>query len=131
MASRTSTAQPFGKPVNLGTTVNASADEGAPSISADGLELFFDRAPDGHIFVAKRSTTTEPFGPPALVDLGNDGCCDGFPDISSDGLELYFCSSRAGRYGGRDGSRGTGRRRSPPFAGPHNRAPTGHAPGYD
>jgi Tol biopolymer transport system component len=124
MASRTSAAQPFGKPVKLGTTVNSSADEGAPSISADGLELFFDRAPDGHIFVATRSTTTEPFGPPALVDLGNDGCCDGFPDISSDGLDLYFCSSRPGGYGGDDVWRATRPSPASPVAAPQNLGPT-------
>jgi len=94
------------------------------SISGDGLELFFDRSPDGHIFVARRSTTTEPFGPPALVDLGDDGYCDGFPDISSDGLELYFCSSREGGYGGDDVWCATRPSRASPFAAPQNLGPT-------
>jgi len=78
----------------LRTTRSTPSTSPQASFSGDGLELFFDRSPDGHIFVARRSTTTEPFGPPALVDLGDDGCCDGFPDISSDSLALYLCSSR-------------------------------------
>ncbi len=31
----------FGEPTNLGPNVNSSAQQFAPSISADGLELYF------------------------------------------------------------------------------------------
>lgn len=102
VASRSSTSEAFSKLQKLGPAVNSSADEGAPSISADGRELFFDRSPDGHVFIATRSSASEPFAKAALLDLGNHACCDGFPNISADSLDLYFCSSRPGGFGGDD-----------------------------
>ena len=102
VAVRHSTSEPFGPPTSLGAAVNSSEDEGSPSISADGLELFFDRAPEGRIYVATRSSITAAFGKPQVVNLGRTGCCDGFPDVSADGRELYFCSDRAGGMGGDD-----------------------------
>jgi len=102
VAVRRSTSEPFGPPKNLGPPVNSSDDEGAPSISADGLELFFDRAPEGRIYVATRPSITAAFGRPQIVDLGRTGCCDGFPYVSADGHELYFCSDRPGGLGGDD-----------------------------
>ena len=124
MASRASAAEPFANPVNLGPTVNSSSDEGAPSISADGLELFFDRSPEGHIFVAGRSSVSVPFGRAALVDLGTTECCDGFPNISADGLDLYFCSNRPGGFGGDDVWRARRSSRSSPFGTAENLGPT-------
>jgi len=39
----------FGELTNLGPTVNSSSHDSAPSISADGLTLFFDSdRPGGH-----------------------------------------------------------------------------------
>ncbi len=93
VAIRSSTSEPLGPPESLGAPVNSSEDEGSPSISADGLELFFDRAPDGRIYVATRPSVIATFGGPQVVDLGRTGCCDGFPAVSADGRELYFCST--------------------------------------
>jgi Tol biopolymer transport system component len=120
MATRSSTAEPFGRAVNLGAQVNSSSNEGAPSISADGLELFFDRSPDGRIFVATRLRTSDPFGLPQVVDLGRSQCCDSFPDISGNGLELYFCSDRPGGAGGDDVWVARRTTRSSPFGAPVN-----------
>ena len=130
-ASRQTTAETLGMPQKLRGPVNSSANEGAPSISADGLDLFFDRAPDGRIFVATRPNTNQLFGAAAIVDLGNGECCDGFPSVSADGLELYFCSTRAGGFGGSDVWVARRSSRSSPFAAPRNLGPMLNSPAND
>jgi len=96
----------FGTPLNLGPTVNSSAHDDTPSVSADGLELYFMSYrlrgdPDGDLYVSTRITTQDPWGVP--VNLGptvNTSGYDITPCISSDGLELYFMSDRPGTSGG-------------------------------
>jgi TolB protein len=97
----------FGTPQNLGTAVNSPANEFAPSISPDGLSIYFDSDRPGglgpDIWVAVRATTSEPFGTPQ--NLGppvNSSASDGLPSISADGLSLYFCSRRPGGLGQMD-----------------------------
>jgi len=101
-------AQPpfeFGTPVNLGPNVNTSDDEGHPSISADGLSLYFhSNRPVGYgdydLYVATRESTDSDWG--LAVNLGwmvNRAYSEGTPCISADGLELYFNSDRLGGYG--------------------------------
>ncbi len=96
----------FGEPTNLGPIVNSSAGDTSPSISADGLELYFssDR-PGGYglddIYVTTRATTEDDWGEP--VNLGpivNSSAADITPCISADGLELYFCDWGEPRPGG-------------------------------
>ena len=109
VATRPTASDPWGEPVNLGPTVNSSAGEWAPSISADGLELFFLSWPGrgGYgsydLWVTTRATTDDEWGTP--VNLGstvNSSSWDGDPDISADGLSLYFGSMRPGGVGGLD-----------------------------
>src|SRR5262245_11701484 len=102
IATRRTSTEAFVHARSLRAPVNSAADEGAPSISADGLELFFDRSPDGRIFVARRANASAPFGEPVVVDLACSNCHDGFPGVSGDGLRLFFCSDRAGGSGGDD-----------------------------
>ena len=99
----------FGEPVNLGLTVNApSSWQGEPSISADGLALYFvsnrpGGSGDSDLWMATRPTTEDDWELP--VNLGptvNSIAKDENPCISADGLELYFASNRAGSYGGHD-----------------------------
>ncbi len=66
--------------------------EYAPSISTDGLELFFTRlnlcTVTSEILVAKRASTADAFGAPARI-----GVITGFveaPSISYDGKRLYY-----------------------------------------
>ena len=95
----------FGTPTNLGETVN-SLNGGGPSISADGLSLFFDSDREGgygsfDIWMTTRESIQEAWGEP--VNLGptvNTSSIDGTQGISPNGLELYFASSRPGRVGG-------------------------------
>jgi len=95
----------FGTLTKMGPTVNSTATDSDPSITSDGLELFFEgRGPEGHgladIYVSTRETTDDPWG--EAVNLGpivNGSDWDNAPDISADGLSLYFGSRRVGGYG--------------------------------
>jgi Tol biopolymer transport system component len=99
----------FGTPINLGPTINSTATEQGPSISADGLSLYFsDHAPgvrsDGHgradLWITTRPTKDDPWGVPMnLGPVVNSSADDEFPDLSADGLSLYFSSNRAGGLG--------------------------------
>jgi hypothetical protein len=94
---------PWSEPENLGPTVNTINVECEPSISADGLSLYFssDRGGWG-IWVTTRKTKADPWQEPVnlgpLVSSGTDGA----PSISSDGRVLFFMSGRPGGYGGSD-----------------------------
>jgi len=108
VATRPTTSDPWGAPVNLGEPVNTSAGEMTPSLSGDGLLLFFhSNRPGGpggvDLWVSKRPTTQDPWGEPGNLDQPvNSSNYEFFSSISTDGLELYFCSNRPGGYGGRD-----------------------------
>jgi len=106
IATRQTTDDEWGAPVNLGPTINSSALDWSPSISADGLELFMhsDRPSSyggDELWVARRETTNDEWGSP--VNLGptvNSRSLDATPSISADGLLLFFQSNRPGGYGG-------------------------------
>jgi len=105
MCQRASPNGPFGQPVNLGPTVNSSANDGDPAISADGLKLYFtsDRPGgqgDSDLWKCTRASLGESFGQP--VNLGaavNSSANDGGPALSADGLTLVFFSTRPGGFG--------------------------------
>jgi len=101
----------FGTPTNLGPPVNSAYSERGPSISVDGLELYFFDYPnprpggygDWDMWVTTRATKDDPWGEP--INLGptvNSSSREANPNISTDGLSLYFNSSRPGGYGGDD-----------------------------
>ena len=90
MTTRAAPSDPWGEPVNLGSTINSSVGEWFPSISADGLVLFF-QDDNLDICLTQRRTTTESFGP--VVKLPphiNTSGIEGAPYISYDGSILYF-----------------------------------------
>ncbi len=73
--------------------LNAPETDGSPSITADGLELFFESYRTGiaAIFVATRSDTSKVFS--NLTELSNlpaGMLAAGTPDISRDGRTLYY-----------------------------------------
>ena len=98
----------FGETTNLGPTVNSSYYDSDPSISADGLRLFFSsNRPGGYgnwdIWVVTRADTDCDWSTP--VNLGrsvNNPAEDMDPSISADGLSLFFRSNRAGGLGEAD-----------------------------
>jgi hypothetical protein len=106
VATRGKIDDDWGEPMNLGSTINTSTADACPSISADGLTLFFASSrPGGYgnsdLYVTTRQTTDDPFGPP--VNLGptvNSSSLDSGPCISIDGLSLFFMSNRPGGSGG-------------------------------
>jgi len=113
VTTRRTKDDPWEKPVNLGATVNSSADDWAPSISADELVLFFASGRSGglggdDLWFTSRATKSDPWGSP--VNLGaavNSSLEECFPDISADGRMLFFSDHmlgpwRPGGYGGQD-----------------------------
>jgi hypothetical protein len=91
----------WGTPVNLGLEVNTSGRDTGPSISADGLELYFaarNRAGgygSDDIWVARRATKNDPWESP--INLGpvvNTSASEDGPFLSSDGLALFFLDDR-------------------------------------
>jgi len=103
VTTRETTSDPWAEPVNLGSTVNSWADDVCPSISADGLELYFcdywPARPGGYgitdLWVTKRPTKDDPWGTPVnLGDTVNGRWADWGPFISADSLMLLFGSDR-------------------------------------
>ncbi len=78
--------------------VNVPATDGGPSVTADGLELFFDSyrdSADGGLFTASRADTAENFGATteltsALIMNIPTATGAASPAISADGRTLYF-----------------------------------------
>lgn len=96
MATRASKEQPFDPPFLVpAVDVNTDAVEFTPSITPDGLTLYFASTREegqgmSDIWVARRSTIGESFGPAQpLVNLNTDGT-EKACDISADGLTLYL-----------------------------------------
>ena len=129
----------FGEPTNLGPTVNSSSHDAHPSISADGLSLYFaSTRPGGYgredLWVTTRATTDDQWGPPRnLGSTVNSPDNEGEPCISADGLSLFFHSTRPGGYGQYDIWLTTRPTISDPWSSPVNLGPTvnSSAPDWD
>jgi len=111
MAERETLNSPWQEPVNLGANVNSSGGEIEPSISSDGLELYFGSWDDYILRVCTRPSKDAPWSNPVKVgppvgsyeDNPPIGSNDAYgPDISADGLSLYFASSRVNGHGSYD-----------------------------
>lgn len=112
VATRGSTNENWGEPVNLGPNVNTVGPEAMPCLSADGLTLYFgDGNPFGwtprngmpgnyQLWAVTRTTPDRPWGIP--TDLGSPVAttyAESYPHVSRDGLSLYFSSTRPGLGG--------------------------------
>jgi len=92
-------------PINLGPTINTPAEDAGPSLSSDGMLLFFHSYRPGgsgslDLWMVKRTTTSDTWGTPKNLGPNiNSSYYDDNPDISSDGSILYF---ESGRQGGSD-----------------------------
>ena len=106
-ATRSDPTAAFDSPVNLGSTVNSSFNDGGPSISSDSLSLFFSsNRPGGgqgafSIWTATRSSINDPFTTVSSFPVNSefDG---GQPHISRDGSIFLFQSTRPGGFGNSD-----------------------------
>ena len=98
-ATRDAADGPFGTPELL-TTVNSVSSDVWPSVSEDGLTLYFeaDRTTPGtyHIWRSTRASTSVPFGPPQPRPELMDN--DVEPLLANAGA-LYFASSVRGGLG--------------------------------
>ncbi|MBL7189540.1 MAG: PD40 domain-containing protein [Phycisphaerae bacterium] len=112
VSRRTSQSDPWDEPTQLDLLGDGEENEGAPALSADGLELYFTYADFagriGKLYVAKRETIDSPWSQPVSIGPAvNDYGCQAMCKISSDGLVLVFndwwnCPSRPDGFGERD-----------------------------
>jgi Tol biopolymer transport system component len=139
MSTRTTTRDPWQTAVNVGLPVN-SHSAASPSISADGLELFFDNGlrvrPSGQgggdIWFARRATTFSNWNEPEnLGPVVNSSFNDGVPKLSRDGLTLFFASDRPGGSGRRDIWVTSRTSRTTPWSTPVNLGPAVNGPDSD
>ena len=131
----------WGMPENLGPAVNSSGDDDGPSISADGLTLYFYsyNRPGGYgnndIYMTTRATKNDPWGRAVLleppINRTISGGNDSNPWISPDGLELYFESRRAPGYGESDIWVARRATKDDPWGTPANLGPLVNSPYYD
>jgi hypothetical protein len=89
-------------PENLGCVVNSPYNDLGPTLSKNGLSLYFssDR-PDGSvggidIWVSRRESVDESWGPPENLTKINTEATEGAPTLSRDGHWLFFNSNRDG-----------------------------------
>jgi hypothetical protein len=138
VATRETTDENWGEPVNLGSTINTPDNEWGVSISSDGLSLYYDIKQPGasgaidDLVVATRKTTDDDWGNP--VSLGptvNSSADDCYACISADGLELYFSSPRSGGYGNYDLWVTTRETTEDDWGQPVNLGPTINSSGYE
>ncbi len=101
-------AAPLG-PWQVQPRLNVSTNdhnETAPTMRADGLELYFhsDQKKPGEydIYVATRSTVAANWGDAAIASVSIDGAYDIAPTLSRDGKTLWFGSTRPNGKGGFD-----------------------------
>ena len=136
---RATVSDAWGIPENLGPTINTSSAEAFPSLSADGLSLFFGSswpnpgsASDWDLYVTRRATVDEAWSEP--VNLGetvNSASTDAFSGISADNLTLFFGSMRPGGSGGVDLWITRRATISDPWTEPANLGPTVNSAGLD
>ncbi|MFH1715862.1 MAG: hypothetical protein ABIF19_00800 [Planctomycetota bacterium] len=128
------------EPVNLGSNVNSWGSQVEPSISSDGLELYFACWDDFILRVCTRPSKDAPWskpvkiGPPvgSIQPAMENGSDDAWrPDISSDGLSLYFSSTRVGGHGGIDIWMATRATTADPWTAPVNLGPNVNTGGDD
>ncbi len=95
-------------PVNLGPMINSDRVDGGPTLSEDGLTLFFGSQRAGgaglnDIWVSQRARPADSWGPPANVGAPvNTAWFDQAPSLSRDGHWLFLNSNRTGTFGRND-----------------------------
>jgi len=95
-ATRATATSPWNPPTFV-TEVNSSGSDSAPVLTADELELYFlttgwnaPNPPQNAIFVAKRTSTSLPFGTPALVTELSTPNTHRDVHVAPDGLAILY-----------------------------------------
>jgi len=95
VATRATTEDDWGEAVNLGPNVNDSDSQNNPSISNDGLALFFVNWTTRRMLMCIRATADDGWSP--AIDLGpavnGQASWVARPEICPDGSTLYFDSA--------------------------------------
>jgi len=106
VTTRKNENDPWGVPERLSEPINGPNGEFSPSISADGLTLYFGSMREGNIgfvdiWVSHRESPTSPWGPPENLgpNVNSPFSLTLAPFITNDGKSLYFMSSRPGGLG--------------------------------
>jgi hypothetical protein len=114
VSQRATREDPWGPPQNLGSIINTPDNEGGPSLSVDGHDLYFNSSRPGglggnDLYVARRKHKHDDFGWEPAVNLGsavnsptNDAAPQPFVDHDAGTTILYFSSGRAGGLGDQD-----------------------------
>jgi len=129
VATRETVDAPWGEPVNLGSNVNSSKGETEPTISPDGLELYFSLY-ETPLFIqmCSRPSKDAPWSHPEVLPPPM-GAYEAFaPEVSADGLSLYFT---AGQPGVRDIFVSTRATVEDDWGAPVNLGPSVNSTGYD
>jgi len=108
MSTRSAVDQPWGEPVNLGSVVNSSFSDTSPTLTADGLALFFESERPGgfgvgDIWMCTRRSLNDPWDKPVNLGRGvNTNNWDSGPELADDDTALYFSSRGFGTHGDSD-----------------------------
>jgi WD40 repeat protein len=105
VASACSGFEGFGAPELVSTGLTSAGDPFGPSLSTDGLQLYFSVLLPGseQIYTASRATRSlATFSNASELLSTNTSALEGSPFISFDDRRLYFFSDRVGGVGGRD-----------------------------
>ena len=99
VATRASTAEPFGPPTHV-TEMSSANNDYSFSVSANGLFALVssDRrvVGDYDIYYATRLSAAEPFSTPVPLDALNTTSNEGQAHITADGCEIFFATNRPG-----------------------------------
>ncbi len=100
VATRAAPGAAFGLGQSLAAPVNTGT-EGTPSISADGLSLYFFSERSGgaggrDLYVATRASTSDAFATVRALTGLNTADREHLPRLSADELTLHFVSNRSG-----------------------------------
>jgi len=98
MATRDTVDGPFTYVKMLNGANSPTENDGWPTVSADHLELYFERATEGgeKIFMATRESVVAPFGLSSLVAEFSSLALSGDPDLSPDGRTMVFAARPTG-----------------------------------
>lgn len=105
-ATRAKPSEAFSAPTPV-VELGSSAAESGPSITADGLTIWFSSTRGGalgswSLWTATRPSLTAPFSTPVPAPELNSTANDTDPHISADGLTIVFESTRNGGTGSAD-----------------------------
>jgi Tol biopolymer transport system component len=128
LATRTSTASPFGTPVRI-DELSSEFDEDSLWVSHDGLRVMLssNRGASIDLYQASRPDRSSPFSAPTIVSELSTLAEEGSPALSDDELEVLFISNRSGGAGAYDVWRAERATTTSPFSIPTNVTPLNSA----